>query len=100
MSFIASFLDTDAAADQLIITVSVALDTVLVLKCVLSFQIIFYYGAKDHWCPVQYYLDMKQDFPHGDIRLCEREFRHAFVLDAGSEVSKMVAEWIHGDLRT
>uniref|UniRef100_A0A3P8WDC6 Lipid droplet-associated hydrolase n=1 Tax=Cynoglossus semilaevis TaxID=244447 RepID=A0A3P8WDC6_CYNSE len=63
-------------------------------------KIIFYYGAKDHWCPVQYYLDMKQDFPHGDIRLCEREFRHAFVLDAGSEVSKMVAEWIHGDLRT
>uniref|UniRef100_A0A3B4YHD2 Lipid droplet-associated hydrolase n=1 Tax=Seriola lalandi dorsalis TaxID=1841481 RepID=A0A3B4YHD2_SERLL len=63
-------------------------------------KLIFYYGATDHWCPVQYYLDIKQDFPHGDIRLCENGFRHAFVLDAGGEVAKMVVEWIHGDLRT
>nr|XP_043904091.1 lipid droplet-associated hydrolase [Solea senegalensis] len=63
-------------------------------------KLIFYHGATDHWCPMQYYHDMKRDFPHGDIRLCERGLRHAFVLDAGSEVAKMVAEWIHGDLRT
>ncbi|XP_053291205.1 lipid droplet-associated hydrolase [Pleuronectes platessa] len=63
-------------------------------------KLIFYYGATDHWCPVQYYLDIKQDFPHGDIRLCEKGFRHAFVLDAGRDVAKMVAEWIRGDLRT
>ncbi|KAK2825861.1 hypothetical protein Q5P01_020075 [Channa striata] len=63
-------------------------------------KLIFYYGASDHWCPVQYYHDIKQDFPHGDIRLCENGFRHAFVLDAGREVAKMMAEWIHGHLRT
>uniref|UniRef100_A0A3B4VIN7 Lipid droplet-associated hydrolase n=1 Tax=Seriola dumerili TaxID=41447 RepID=A0A3B4VIN7_SERDU len=63
-------------------------------------KLIFYYGTTDHWCPVQYYLDIKQDFPHGDIRLCENGFRHAFVLDAGGEVAKMVVEWIHGDLKT
>lgn len=63
-------------------------------------QLIFYYGAADHWCPLQYYHDIKQDFPEGDFRLCENGFRHAFVLDAGREVAKMVTEWIHGDLRT
>uniref|UniRef100_A0A665WBM6 Lipid droplet-associated hydrolase n=1 Tax=Echeneis naucrates TaxID=173247 RepID=A0A665WBM6_ECHNA len=63
-------------------------------------KLIFYYGSVDHWCPVQYYLDIKQDFPHGDIRLCEHGFRHAFVLDAGREVAKMVAEWISENLRT
>lgn len=64
------------------------------------FQLIFYYGATDHWCPVQYYHDIKKDFPRGDFRLCENSFRHAFVLDAGRDVAKMVVEWIRGDLRT
>lgn len=63
-------------------------------------KLIFYYGATDHWCPVEYYHDIKRDFPDGDFRLCENGFRHAFVLDAGREVAKMVVEWIRGDLRT
>lgn len=61
-------------------------------------QLIFYYGATDHWCPVQFYQDMKQDFPHADLRLCERGFRHAFVLDAGSQVAHMVVQWLPQDL--
>ncbi|XP_026166552.1 lipid droplet-associated hydrolase isoform X1 [Mastacembelus armatus] len=61
-------------------------------------KLIFYYGASDHWCPVQYYQDIKQDFPHGDIKLCKNGFRHAFVLDAGREVAEMVVEWIRGDM--
>ncbi|XP_057715329.1 lipid droplet-associated hydrolase isoform X2 [Corythoichthys intestinalis] len=48
-------------------------------------KLIFYYGATDHWCPVQYYHEIKKDFPTGDFRLCENGFRHAFVLDAGKE---------------
>ncbi|XP_051252257.1 lipid droplet-associated hydrolase [Dicentrarchus labrax] len=63
-------------------------------------KLIFYYGATDHWCPVQYYQDIRRDFPHGDVRLCENGFRHAFVLDSGRDVAKMVVEWISGDLRT
>lgn len=63
-------------------------------------QLIFYYGATDHWCPVQYYHDISRDFPGGDIRLCERGIRHAFVLDAGEEVANMTSEWICDDLRT
>ncbi|KAL4624225.1 lipid droplet-associated hydrolase [Arapaima gigas] len=61
-------------------------------------KLIFYYGATDHWCPVQYYSDIKKDFPSGNIQLCGRGFRHAFVLDAGREVATMVAEWLRGDL--
>lgn len=57
-------------------------------------QLIFYYGADDHWCPLQYYRDMKQDFPQGDLRLCERGFRHAFVLDAGTHVAHLVVQWV------
>ncbi|XP_029315754.1 lipid droplet-associated hydrolase isoform X1 [Cottoperca gobio] len=59
-------------------------------------KLIFYYGATDHWCPVGYYHDMKQDFPQGDFRLCENGFRHAFVLDAGREVATLVFEWMSG----
>ncbi len=62
-------------------------------------QLIFYYGATDHWCPVQYYHDIRKDFPEGDIRLCERGIRHAFVLDAGEEMANMTAEWVFDDLR-
>ncbi|CAJ1074179.1 lipid droplet-associated hydrolase [Xyrichtys novacula] len=63
-------------------------------------KLIFYYGATDHWCPVQYYHNIKQDFPRGDFRLCENGFRHAFVLDMGREVARMVVGWIRADLRT
>uniref|UniRef100_A0A8C7WSC9 Lipid droplet-associated hydrolase n=1 Tax=Oryzias sinensis TaxID=183150 RepID=A0A8C7WSC9_9TELE len=58
-------------------------------------KLIFYYGATDHWCPVKYFYDIRRDFPHGDFRLCEKGFRHAFVLDVGREVANMVAEWIY-----
>uniref|UniRef100_A0A3Q3WZN5 Lipid droplet-associated hydrolase n=1 Tax=Mola mola TaxID=94237 RepID=A0A3Q3WZN5_MOLML len=60
-------------------------------------KLIFYYGGTDNWCPVQYYHDIKQDFPHGDVRLCKKGFRHAFVLDAGSEVAKMALRHLCGD---
>ncbi|XP_061599913.1 lipid droplet-associated hydrolase [Cololabis saira] len=63
-------------------------------------KLLFYYGATDHWCPVKYFQDMKQDFPHGDVRLCEKGFRHAFVLDSAQQVAKLLVEWIHGALNT
>lgn len=63
-------------------------------------KLVFYYGAEDHWCPVQYYHEIKKDFPCGDIRLCRNGFRHAFVLDTGKDVASMVVEWLSNDLRT
>lgn len=58
-------------------------------------KLIFYYGASDHWCPVQYYRDIKRDFPSGDLKLCTERLRHAFVLDSSCRVAEMIAEWIH-----
>ncbi|KAG7466031.1 hypothetical protein MATL_G00160510 [Megalops atlanticus] len=61
-------------------------------------KLIFYYGACDHWCPVQYYHDIKKDFPDGNIQLCKRGIRHAFVLDAGEKMASMIIDWVHSDL--
>uniref|UniRef100_A0A8C8MJI8 Lipid droplet-associated hydrolase n=1 Tax=Oncorhynchus tshawytscha TaxID=74940 RepID=A0A8C8MJI8_ONCTS len=63
-------------------------------------QLVFYYGACDHWYHVQYHQETKRDFPNGDIRLCSRGIRHALVLDTGKEVADMIVEWIHGNLQT
>nr|XP_056712737.1 lipid droplet-associated hydrolase [Euleptes europaea] len=61
-------------------------------------KLTFYYGATDQWCPVQYYEEMKMEFPDGDIRLCEKGIRHAFVLEASEEVAAMITEWLQDDL--
>ncbi|XP_028653218.1 lipid droplet-associated hydrolase isoform X2 [Erpetoichthys calabaricus] len=57
-------------------------------------KLIFYYGENDNWCPVQYYEEIKRDFPKADIRLCNKGIRHAFVLDAGRDVALMMTEWL------
>lgn len=57
-------------------------------------KLTVYYGRNDHWSPVEYYDDLRRTFPNADVRLCERGFRHAFVLDRSVEVAVMVREWI------
>ncbi|XP_031758842.1 lipid droplet-associated hydrolase isoform X2 [Xenopus tropicalis] len=57
-------------------------------------KLIFYYGATDNWCPVQYYEEMKKAFPEGSILLCEKGIRHAFVLDSSNEVATMTIDWL------
>ncbi|XP_075353962.1 lipid droplet-associated hydrolase isoform X2 [Mycteria americana] len=61
-------------------------------------KLIFYYGTGDSWCPQQYYDEIKMDFPDGDIRLCEKGLRHAFVLDASKEMAAMITDWLQDDL--
>ncbi|KAM6458904.1 lipid droplet-associated hydrolase isoform 2-T3 [Liasis olivaceus] len=61
-------------------------------------KLIFYYGATDVWCPLQYYEEMKMEFPDGDIRLCEKGIHHAFVLDASREMAEMITGWVQDDL--
>ena len=46
-----------------------------------------------HQSPITY-EDMKKKFPDGEIYLCERKFKHAFVLESSEEVAEMVAPWI------
>ncbi|XP_032998845.1 lipid droplet-associated hydrolase [Lacerta agilis] len=61
-------------------------------------KLTFYYGNQDSWCPRQYYEEMKRDFPDGDIRLCEKGLKHAFVLDSGEEMAAVLADWVQDDL--
>ena len=54
----------------------------------------FYYGATDAWCPKEYCYSMRTKFPQADVRLCEMDFSHAFVLDAGQEMADTVWDWL------
>ncbi|KAM8953243.1 lipid droplet-associated hydrolase [Pelodytes ibericus] len=57
-------------------------------------KLIFYYGAMDNWCPVRYYEDIKKEFPGGNIWLCEKGIRHAFVLDSSRDMATMITDWL------
>ncbi|KAF7239457.1 Lipid droplet-associated hydrolase [Varanus komodoensis] len=61
-------------------------------------KLTFYYGTGDRWCPVQFYEEMKMEFPDGDIRLCEKGIPHAFVSTFPKEVAEMVIDWVQDDL--
>ncbi|XP_032209095.1 lipid droplet-associated hydrolase [Mustela erminea] len=61
-------------------------------------KLTFYYGTIDAWCPVAYYEDIKKEFPEGDIRLCEKNIPHAFILRFPQEMADMVAGWLKDDL--
>lgn len=56
-------------------------------------KLFWYYGAKDHWCPVEYYQDMKNRFPQMDIVLCKEGFEHAFVLKASKPMADLTWQW-------
>ncbi|XP_064469202.1 lipid droplet-associated hydrolase-like isoform X2 [Ornithodoros turicata] len=62
-------------------------------------KLILYYGTNDHWCPIEYYKDVRKMLPDADVRLCSRGFRHAFVLDKGAEMGCMVSDWLAPVLR-
>ncbi|KAL4218104.1 hypothetical protein ACF0H5_022840 [Mactra antiquata] len=53
----------------------------------------FYYGSTDNWCPVQYSRDFKKLFPNCDIRVCEKGYSHAYVIDASLDMADIVGEW-------
>lgn len=53
-----------------------------------------YYGTKDDWVPTSYYHELIERLPELNAELCKQEYEHAFVLKNGTEVGKMVSEWI------
>lgn len=61
-------------------------------------RLFFYYGANDHWCPVEFYKEMKERFPNADIQLCKRRFEHAFVLESSSAMASMLWAWIQQEI--
>ena len=55
----------------------------------------FYYGATDHWCPTHYYDNIKALFPdHKHLYLCDRGFRHAFIIDASKPMASVIDGWL------
>lgn len=54
-----------------------------------------YYGATDGWVPTQYYHEIIERFPGINAELCKQGYEHAFVLKTGSEVGKMVVDWMN-----
>ena len=71
-------------------------------------ELILYYGTNDHWCPLDYYHDMKQnyenhliDFNHSNsLLLDENNLEHAFLIDLKQTetMSKLTAKWIKNSL--
>ena len=57
-------------------------------------KLIFYYGATDPWTPRSYYNEMVQRFPNAKIYLCDKNMRHAFVLESHQEMAETAANWI------
>jgi hypothetical protein len=60
-------------------------------------DLIFYYGASDPWTPRLYYNEMVTRFPTAQIYLCEKNMRHAFVLESHHEMAQIVADWIESN---
>lgn len=54
----------------------------------------FYFGSTDRWCPLQYASELQALFPKGDIRICERGYSHAYVLDASPQMADIVSDWV------
>ena len=57
-------------------------------------KLMMYYGTSDRWCPVSYYEDMIRIYPDADIRLCQRDIQHAFVLRDSTQMADIVWQWL------
>lgn len=57
-------------------------------------KLIFYYGSSDPWVPRSYYNEMVHRFPNGQIYLCDKNIKHAFVLESHQTMAEIVATWI------
>ena len=58
-------------------------------------KLVFYYGSSDLWAPRSYYNEMVEKFPQAQIHLCERNIKHAFVLESNEAMAEIVAAWIN-----
>ena len=60
-----------------------------------SHKLSYYYGASDDWAPKEYFYEMKTVFPDADIRLCENNYKHAFIqeMKEGRAMAAVVESW-------
>ena len=53
----------------------------------------FYFGCTDRWCPLSYSEDLREQFPDCDVKVCEKGYSHAFVIDASTQMADMICDW-------
>lgn len=58
-----------------------------------------YYGASDGWVPVKYYKNMISRHPDLNAQLCQRGFRHSFVLKNDVDMGHIIGDLINEDSR-
>ncbi|XP_071649079.1 lipid droplet-associated hydrolase [Temnothorax longispinosus] len=56
-----------------------------------------YYGAKDGWAPVKYYRNIVSKHPDLNAQVCQRGFRHSFVLNDDVDMGRIIADLINED---
>ena len=52
----------------------------------------FYYGAKDHWVPLEYHENLVKNVPDVDAEICSQNIAHAFVLSPSHKMAEIVAQ--------
>ena len=57
-------------------------------------KLVFYYGKGDPWVPASFCDQMIERFPTADIRQCDKNYKHAFVLHHAESVGKLVWDFI------
>ncbi|XP_022910348.1 lipid droplet-associated hydrolase-like [Onthophagus taurus] len=57
-------------------------------------KITLYYGKSDCWVPISYYDKIKKEIYGINAQLCDKNYKHAFVLHDSIEMGDLVGEWI------
>ena len=58
----------------------------------LSENLWFYYGATDHWVPLEYHENLVKKVPNVDAEICSQNIPHAFVLSSSHKMAEIVAK--------
>jgi pimeloyl-ACP methyl ester carboxylesterase len=57
-------------------------------------KLIFLYGPKDKYAPLEYYEHLKKNFPNIKAYLVDEYIEHAFVIKHSKDVANIVYSWI------
>ena len=64
-----------------------------------SNKIRIYSGSSDPWCPLEYPTHLKEKVPELNIKFCQENIPHAFVLGRSEDVANIVSDWINTDIK-
>lgn len=57
-----------------------------------------YFGNCDDWCPTSFYEDISKSVPEADAVLCDKGYKHAYVIGYSDQMAAIVADWLRPDL--